>query len=593
MGKFDFSNMSDEDLAKIAGGQASSTKRDLSTMSDDDLMKIANGSPVSVAEKKSSAGQAALEGFGQGATMGYLPHLQSATAPLAAKAFDATRAVGRFFGAEDDGYRASEDLGSYTDRRDENIKRQQVLAEENPLAYQGANVAGAISSSFIPGAIAGKIAKGANATKALVTADQAKALTLADKAKALANTPTSRNVAAGATIGLVQNPGDAEGETSPFQIMERLENAKNGGLISGVASVGAKGLAELTRSIGKGAKSIAATKAFKALGGTAKDLEKARAQGSADRIGQTLLDEKMVTPFATPKSIAGKLDTAIDDASSAIESTIEKINSGSSKIGQLNPEQAKKLSASFFRPKEVSQKLKDDLIAKYEGAPIEELQPALNKIDLWFKDKPEVMSIKEVQKFKKTLYGFLKDSDFYNPNSQLGMARQGLKAVGQGAREGIEKQADTVSEMLGGAGGEIKAANRRLGDFLGAEKVAQKGIGRTQGNRMISLTDTIAGVGGMGAGGVAGALVSGDVEGAAKGSLLGLGAGAVNKFGRTYGNSLMATGANSVAKKLLAIPKYAEIAQSNPAQFQMLVNKLTQEPESESAIDRKLKAAQK
>jgi hypothetical protein len=136
-------------------------------------------------------GQAALEGFGETATLGYLPQLQAAAEP-------AMNAVLNKITGQ------NVETDPYVQRRDENIARQHNLAEQNPKATLAGKVAGIGASMLAPmGAIAG------TGSKAM------------------------QGIRTGATMGAAYNPGDEKGEVSPLQLGKRSVNAGIGGVLGG------------------------------------------------------------------------------------------------------------------------------------------------------------------------------------------------------------------------------------------------------------------------------------------------------------------------------------------------------------------------
>lgn len=555
--------------------------------------KFDDSKPFESAEQpKDTTMKAAAAGLGQGVTLGYAPQLGAAIAPAIDKGIE-------FF----TGMRAPQD--TYVQRRDENIREQQALADSNPIAYGVGNVAGGIATSAAPMSLAarlGMLGKGAGASKAFATAKEAEQLSRAYKigqATGQGAKTVGQAAATGAGIAAITNPGDVEGETSPFQLGQRIENAKTGALVGGLSQGLVGGVGSIAKGAASGAKSLAETKAFKATGAMLKDFRKADKNKSVQEIGRQLLDDKVVTAGSTPKKIVAKLESLIDDSTATIENAIQKIDKGSGQVDDILKQQsftggaydqAQKLKSSFFKPAEVAERLKAQIKEKYSEIPTEKLKAAFDEIDSWFSGMPETLSISKVHALKKQMGKFLKESDFYKRGADLGLAKEGTLAVRRGLKEGVEKQADTVSQILGGAGGEVKKANKRLGNLLTVKDVAQDRISRDAANRAFGLTDNIWGAAGMaGGGGVAGGLMSGDLEGAAKGAITGAAFMGGNKLARTYGNSLMAVGFDKAANALMKIPKYAELAQQNPAQFQTLVNKMIQSPENETAMQRRLK----
>lgn len=159
---------------------------------------------------------AAIEGFGQGASLGYLPQLQALVEMMTP---NPNKEVDERLRSE--GFILDQPEENYTTYRDQNIARQAQLAETNPYIYHGAQIAGGI------------------ATAPAVEARLAKAIPLAARGSL-----ALRGAATGGGIGLLQNPGDVEGEVSLTQIPDRLLNAGVGTVIGGglgkLGSMGAR-----------------------------------------------------------------------------------------------------------------------------------------------------------------------------------------------------------------------------------------------------------------------------------------------------------------------------------------------------------------
>lgn len=176
---------------------------------------------------KGSGAQAALESFGNAATLGYLPQLQAAAGRLMPNPSAGVDAE-----LEAKGFKISKPDG-YVQARDENIRRHAQQKADFPLATTAGSVAGAVGGGLmLP---MGALAKGA---------------TLG--AKAL------QGAKAGAAMGGLMNPGDVQGDVTLMPV-ERLKNAAAGGAL-GAAIPAAMDL------LGKGA-GFAAKKLSSALTG--------------------------------------------------------------------------------------------------------------------------------------------------------------------------------------------------------------------------------------------------------------------------------------------------------------------------------------
>ena len=100
-------------------------------------------------------------------------------------------------------------------------------------------------------------------------------------------------------------------------------------------------------------------------------------------------------------------------------------------------------------------------------------------------------------------------------------------------RSDLSQRLNTAIDALdaGGPQNQLRDANRRFADLAAADSILERSVPRGQSNRTIGLTDTIAAGSGLAAGGVP----------------LAAAAGAGNKFLRTYGDSIVARGADALA----------------------------------------------
>lgn len=172
--------------------------------------------------------------------------------------------------------------------------------------------------------------------------------------------------------------------------------------------------------------------------------------------------------------------------------------------------------------------------------------------------------------------------------------QQGLYEIRDALRN---KMNDVVNESpeiaASGKKDALLAANKRYSALAEIDKILDDKIARDAANRSVGLTDHISG----GAGATIGASVAG-LPGAAVGGLAG---GAVSKFGRTFGDSLRATGYDAVANALAKLPPgVSQAAESNPAAIQALISNImgpqgsdAASPQGQSIQDRKLSDSKK
>jgi len=479
--------------------------------------------------KKDSAvdsGKAFLDNFGNTALMGYGAQ---AKALVEKPLYGALNAITGNDVEPDD----------YLKARDGYLRESKKLSDEHPIASGAGMLAGGLSTALIPGVGA---AKGATALARIGNAAKTSAV-----------------------IGGAYNPGDTEGEISPLQLGDRGINAAKGFVIGGGLQGLGEGVSKAVTGSGNYFKNLAEEKAVKATGAMKRDFKNLGSQEKVNDLGRTLLDEKIVTPFSRPKEIANRIGSKIGETADDLKVQLQKADDVLQRPEGFNMENATTDQINAYLKGQPSTKqIRDNLVAEikqsYKGAPEEELAPAIDKIDMWLKNKPEYMSVSELQELKTGLNNFLKKSDFYAP--QPSIAKEGLLSIRKGAKEAIEGKANAAAEVMGEAGGGIKATNKRFGQLLEAQDLVDDAIGRDAANRSISLTDTISGAAGGTIAGIPGAIAS----------------TAGNKLGRMYGNSLMATGFDKVSKTLLQSPRFLKMSQENPKAFASMVNGLANNP---------------
>jgi hypothetical protein len=491
------------------------------------------GKPASVEPDADlpGAAMAGLDHFSNAVSAGYLPQIKAATAPAVDHTLYWAWKHGLVPGLDPknapDSYEAYKDNKTYVQRRDEAAKSLQDESAAHPTASIVGSIGGALNQAIMMGPLLG----GGSAAAEGVGTLQGLAPRLL-KASAL-----------GAGVGAAQNPGDVEGQISPLQLEDRAKNAATGGIVGGLtqgAVEGISGIGNALKNAPESLKNFAEEKAVKTTGASANDFKNAQLKGQVGPTGRVLLDEGIVTPFATPKTVANRLGQAIEDKSSQLNSLIGNAEGATQDLSKFSPAQQASLKAAEFNPKTVAENLKQQIIDKYPSVPRQEIQPALDKIDAWLGSKQGVMSPSQVQSMKQQMGRFLKDSDFYTQPQSFG--KEGILSVRRALKEGVENSADAYANVLGQQGGQVKSTNQALGQLLQANKMVQGKMARDSANRAFGLTDSIMGAGGADVG----AKIAGGPGALIGGAIGGIG----NKLSRTFGNSLMATSADTASKFL-------------------------------------------
>lgn len=477
------------------------------------------------APKQARTGQAAIEGFGQGAAMGYLPQLQAIGGLLMP---DPGRDVDAKLKSE--GFEIAQPKDTYVSLRDENIRRQKELQEEAPGAYIGGQLAGAVATAPVVGKAITKIPGMALAPKAGLSGLLAR---------------TGQAAAGGAIQAAVQNPGDMEGVVADdLQMDQRLENAKTGAKIGAITQVGGEALLKGAKTVANSASGMtewAKNKAFKASGAMLKDFRKAFGKGKVSELGEEMLNSGLANPGSTFEDVAQKSSELKSQVGERIGQIYDKITaSGTLSIDprKLYSTLVDAVSDSKVRPK-LNVQAYDD---------------AMDRVITDIAKKGNGLSDVRVL---NDLIGEIDDMINHSKRmNDLPVVQQGYMKIRQALRSQLNDLAEAVGNMSGNTGlkDELMALNRRYGNLSEIASIAKDRVARESSNRMFGLTDTLAGVGGLAAGGAYEGVKEGDLGKVGKGLLIGAGAALANKAGRTYGVPILAQGAYKAGGLLSQVP---------------------------------------
>lgn len=520
-------------------------------------------------EPKHSAGYAGLEGMADTGTLGYLPQIEAGLLSAALKAGD------YFNGTHNQELLKSGGLpSSYVELRDETAKRMAQDRSDHPIAYTAGQVAGAVGTAKPLSAV---LPIGGPAAKTLIGR-------------------TAQAVGSGGLLGFLQNPGDVEGQIDPIQLDDRIRNGKVGALIGGATQLGAeatKGLVNKVNDLRNSLKNTAEIKAAKGAGAMLKDFRAMANQSGAEgaekvnEIGRTILDNGLLKAGDTFEDVATKSQSLLQKTGQKIGAIYDFVRNKMHDpefISNLTDEQAAKLSQSDINTAsfkdEMMGQLKDKFTGKQGGNQVmDRLEKALDDI----MDNGKILDPKKANEVISDISDHI---NFAKRSQDLPAFQQGLKEIRTALRNKVNDQVKVISEIVGGSQAqELKSANKLFSQIADVASMAKDRVARENGNRMFGLTDTIAGVGGAGAGAMAGAVLSEDPKAAIKGGLMGLSAGLINKLGRTYGNGLMAQGADVGSGLLQKVSPATEFASraatgvaNRPAIAGLLGNSLLRSP---------------
>ena len=133
-------------------------------------------------------------------------------------------------------------------------------------------------------------------------------------------------------------------------------------------------------------------------------------------------------------------------------------------------------------------------------------------------------------------------------SQDLPLEQDALKTIRTHIQNKLNSQVAALDQALqSNETSELQRLNQLYGNVSTIANISRDRALREGANRSFGLTDTVAGAGGLGVGHAIGSLSGHGSAGALLGgAALGLG----NKIGRTYGNAVLASGANAISQGL-------------------------------------------
>ncbi len=298
------------------------------------------------------------------------------------------------------------------------------------------------------------------------------------------------------------------------------------------AGAGAKLAGKGAEALGSAADSLSSfahEKALKAAGAMGNDLKILNDKGTVDALGSYLLNSRIVKPFSTVSQIAKNLETAKVTAGQQIGHLLEhSVEAGAPRIS------ARDIALELSQDPEIAGLAK---IPGKEGT----AKQIDNYINTLYENGDE-LTLLQAHKLRQGI-----DSSINFNKRMPDMA---------GAQPYLTKMRNAINEKMNHAvnaltpGGEtdaLKAANRNYSRVAQLEEIASDRAAKLAANRSISLSDTITGTGGA-------MLGHTPLQHAAWSA----GTALANKAVRTFGDGVMATGANAAAKGVRAAPGLIE-----------------------------------
>ncbi len=498
--------------------------------------------------------QAGLEHFGDAASMGYLPQIQSAVEPAMTKAMDLVT-----------GNDVYEDLPGYVSRRDENIQRLEQQEKDHPIASTVGTIGGTLASAIPAGAGLSRLP----GLSKLAMAAAPEGAGLAARSAALAGR-TGASAGAAAIQGAVSNPGDTEGELSPLQLKDR---AKQGVLSASIAAplhLTGEGASKVGSYISNRMKDKAEKLAFRALGPFKRQANQNRDE--INEIGREALDSGII------RKMPGSAATLEERASEAASTSGKALGDLTDELGNLEGQ----ASYSGVTRKQIADNLRKKLMTENPSQ-----IPGLSKrneyfsnlIDEFQEKGPKSLNFKALRSAKQAVQGTKDQEGLINWNRLKGadipQEEQFHRALASELRTGEEQGADAIEKAFYGEGSNrIKTLKDQYGNRSTAAQIAGNKADAQRANQILGLKDALYGSAGASLGGTVGYQMDG-YEGMKHGAAIGGSIGAIgNKLARDYGSQVSAKSLDSLSKLMAKSPVIKTILERNPTLIPQLLESL-------------------
>jgi len=499
--------------------------------------------------------EAGVEGFGQAATLGFLPQLQAGASKVVDFLTPESEADKKL---KEQGFTIEDKPETFIEARDKFIKRKEGLQEESPISFGAGQLAGGVSTG-IAGA---SLLKGGAALTAAGRAAQA--------------------VKAGAIGGVLRNPGDTEGELSGLQLGERAENALSSGAISGVfqgAGEGVKQIAKAVRRIPKKLKVIEDSTLLRAIGTDKKAARRIFGQNKVKGVLQTIKEKNIVEAGDNIEAIAKKAASEFKKSGKAVGSTLKAIDDDIIKhidSGNATPLQLKLLKKTDINLDEFATRWQNEMKRRLKGLSgsdkvIKQVSKELDQIKVNGK-----VSLKRLQEVRNTIEDQIK---FNKANQQFSGVEKEFKKIRNAMQDLAKKRIKRADKVLGTKHiDSFKKANREFSNLSEIQDITSEKVLSKQANRALGLSEQI----GTGVGATVGTLIGGPV-----GTVIGVvGGGAAAKAAKDLGAPVVARTVGRTVKILEKNPKLLgeflqpliEAGTKSPKEFALAVQVMMANP---------------
>jgi hypothetical protein len=354
--------------------------------------------------------------------------------------------------------------------------------------------------------------------------------------------------------------------------MERIHNAGTDALTGFLFQGGLEGLGKAGKGIknaGKNLAEFAENRALNAAGFRKKDFGLVNKLGIKSDVGRMALDEGIVQAGDSIADVAEKAVARKNE----VGNQISKIYKTTTDELKNNPNLDSEIDLH-----KILDSYEAELVAKYKGKAdgkkvISTIKDKLEGI----RENPEKIDLEKLHEIQQDIGNSARKAKAFGPNQDTDVASE-LKTLRNKFRDVGQSKIAEVDNSLGtNFSKALKTQNKIYSSLKSMEDPLRKGLSAEEGNRILGLSEQIAGATGLATGGPATAIP------------LGLLARGVKK----YGDSVAATAADKVSKIIESNPEMLgtfadpliKAAKISPQRFSAQVGMMLKKPEFKKALE--------
>lgn len=435
------------------------------------------------------AGMAALQGFGQGPLLGYLPNIQAGAGVAAQK-------VGEMLGGPQ--------AETYADLKKAFMARDAALKDQHPVATLGGNVAGMLATAPLGGMAtkgagaalrgAGVLAEAAPAA-AQISGAAMEAAPIAEKASLIAR--LGKAAASGAGMGAAYNPEESADQNDPNgELKARLNNAILGGLTGG----GTEGvISGVGSALAKGGERFAKKAVVKQIGANAGQIKNILKKDEVPKLEGFLTSEGLMGVGTNLEDVAEHSGKILEQDGPKIGQLYEDAQHASQVLGALGEGKPVAISGPDLADQIVNDVKKSVKSHPDRDLVVSQMKSAVEPL----RDMGENANIKDVHEFRKGLDENINWTQASRERDAVQRAYvQARNIVADKTKDTIDQLDNALSkDQPSGLLDKLKALNERYSAASTVNNISTQGLAREQAKAFMGH-----GVIGAGAGGGAGML---------------------------------------------------------------------------------------